>query len=74
MKIPVRDGRPGAELAPDGKGVVLGEINHTGFLEMGDRIDFPDGKPGIVREIKEILDNPPRQIIYLGNMPERRTD
>ncbi len=45
MKIAIRDGR---KIAPDGKGAVLGTIEHPTFLEVGDKIALADGTDVVV--------------------------
>jgi hypothetical protein len=56
-KIPVRDGRRERELAPDGKGIILGTTERGNFLDIGDKIDLPDGAPVIVIGCEEVISN-----------------
>lgn len=75
VKISVRDGRRELELAPDGKGIVLGTIGHSNFLDVGEKINLPDGTPVIVIGSEELISNAAQeQTVYVSSVPEPKTD
>jgi hypothetical protein len=70
MKITVRDGRVGRKVAPDGKGEVLGTIEYSGFLDIGNKIKLPDGTNVIVIGLEDnIGQDEIKQTVFIGSMP-----
>ncbi len=74
VKITIRDGRDGCELAPDGKGAVLGTIERRDFLDIGDKIELHDGTATIVIGLEESLyaSGDHEQFVSVGSMPEQK--
>lgn len=71
VKITVRDGRSERELAPDGKGIILGTTEHGDVLDIGDKINLPDGTPVIVIGSEELISNAgEEQTVFVGSVPE----
>lgn len=55
VAVTIRDGRIDREIVPDGKGAVLAVIVYTGFLDLGDKIQLPDGTEVYVIGLEETL-------------------
>lgn len=74
VKITIRDGRVGRELAPDGKGAVLGTVERSNFLEIGDKIALPDGTPAIIIGDEMTLGGgqAPEQVVFVGSTPGQK--
>lgn len=70
IAVTIRDGRIGAEKAPDGKGRVLAVISYPGFLDEGDKIRLADGTDVIVIGVEETLhDAGSGQTVFVGSAP-----
>ena len=75
VNITIRDGRAECELAPDGKGAVLGNATIGDFLDIGGKIALPDGTPVIVIGSEETLSGQGSgQVVFVGSMPDRAAD
>jgi hypothetical protein len=72
MKLTIRDGRRDRQIAADGKGEVLAEVEHQGFMDIGDKIRLPDGTDVLVIEVQETLGPKPAstsQTVFVGSIP-----
>jgi hypothetical protein len=72
MKLTIRDGRKDRPIAADGKGGVLAEVEHQGFMDIGDKIRLPDGTDVLVIGVEETFGPKPAgtsQTVFVGSIP-----
>lgn len=72
MKLTIRDGRKDRQIAADGKGGVLAEVEHPGFMDIGDKIRLPDGTDVLVIKVEETFGTKPTgasQTVFVGSIP-----
>jgi hypothetical protein len=72
MKLTIRDGRKGHQVATDGKGGVLAEVEHEGLMDIGDKIRLPDGTDVLVIGVEERLGSKSAdasQTVFVGSIP-----
>jgi hypothetical protein len=72
MKLTIRDGRKDRQIATDGQGGVLAEVEHQGPMDIGDKIRLPDGTDVLVIEVEETFGPKPAgasQTVVVGSIP-----
>lgn len=72
MKLTIRDGREDRQVAADGRGGVLAEVEHEGLMDIGDKIRLPDGTDVLVIGAEETFGSKSAdasQTVFVGSIP-----
>lgn len=74
IKITVRDGRAGrvggpAGVAPEGYGEILGVVERSEPLDIGDVIALGDGTKVVVTGLNETIGSTLEQVVHVGSLP-----